>query len=162
MVEIKPNAPCPCGSGKKYKKCCAGTGSAEKPIAACPSADYYAAPETPTDDKGYLAELKAKYPDAELYGREDENWNNDGQDFLKAGDFEKAETIFGKLVVSQPGHHDGYQGLAQTYFKTGQKDKAVWFIEKAVFIAREFLESGSIDMEVIEEMERMREIILDA
>ena len=22
MKKIKPNAPCPCGSGKKYKKCC--------------------------------------------------------------------------------------------------------------------------------------------
>jgi uncharacterized protein YchJ len=20
--KVKPNAPCPCGSGKKYKKCC--------------------------------------------------------------------------------------------------------------------------------------------
>jgi hypothetical protein len=24
MAKIKPNVPCPCGSGKKYKKCCSG------------------------------------------------------------------------------------------------------------------------------------------
>lgn len=26
--KVKPNEPCPCGSGKKYKKCCARAGSA--------------------------------------------------------------------------------------------------------------------------------------
>ena len=26
--KIKPNDPCPCGSGKKYKKCCRGKGTA--------------------------------------------------------------------------------------------------------------------------------------
>ena len=25
-VKISRNSPCPCGSGKKYKKCCSGTG----------------------------------------------------------------------------------------------------------------------------------------
>ena len=23
-AKVKPNEPCPCGSGKKYKKCCMG------------------------------------------------------------------------------------------------------------------------------------------
>ena len=28
--KIGPNDPCPCGSGKKYKKCCGGIGGAGK------------------------------------------------------------------------------------------------------------------------------------
>ncbi|MDP7135072.1 MAG: SEC-C metal-binding domain-containing protein, partial [Planctomycetota bacterium] len=29
MSKVKRNAPCPCGSGKKYKKCCMAKETAE-------------------------------------------------------------------------------------------------------------------------------------
>ena len=31
----RPNEPCPCGSGKKYKKCCASSRSAKRQCGAC-------------------------------------------------------------------------------------------------------------------------------
>jgi tetratricopeptide (TPR) repeat protein len=37
--EIGRNDPCPCGSGKKYKKCCMGKAPARRPAAAPPKAD---------------------------------------------------------------------------------------------------------------------------
>lgn len=36
MTKIGRNDPCPCGSGKKYKKCCEAKTSSRKPIAAQP------------------------------------------------------------------------------------------------------------------------------
>ena len=38
MAQIGRNAPCPCGSGKKYKKCCLEKDLAER-RAAAPGAD---------------------------------------------------------------------------------------------------------------------------
>jgi hypothetical protein len=71
----------------------------------------------------------------------------------KAGDLKTAELKFKELVLAQPKHHSGCEYLAMLYGKTGQREKAVWFQERAIVIARKFLEDDSIDMEVIREME---------
>jgi hypothetical protein len=42
------NAPCPCGSGRKFKKCCLGQGSDARVFSPPPAAAYRAAPATPT------------------------------------------------------------------------------------------------------------------
>jgi hypothetical protein len=57
------------------------------------------------------------------------------------------------LTRSQPSHHEGFEGLAYLYYELGDGQKAIWFMEKAVKIAREFLKDASIDIGVIEEME---------
>lgn len=59
--------------------------------------------------------------------------------------FEAAELKFKELVMSQPEHHDGYEGLALVYQKLGRKDKALFFIQKAIIKAERFLDEGTLD-----------------
>ncbi|PKL91275.1 MAG: hypothetical protein CVV21_08665 [Candidatus Goldiibacteriota bacterium HGW-Goldbacteria-1] len=76
-----------------------------------------------------------------------------GQNAYMSGDYKTAELKFKELALAQPDHHAGCECLAMLYAKTGQAEKAVWFQERALVIARKFLEDDSIDIEVIEEME---------
>ena len=45
MSSIDRNGPCPCGSGRKYKKCCAWKDAAARAAANPPSAAEQAEPE---------------------------------------------------------------------------------------------------------------------
>ncbi len=51
--QIGRNAPCPCGSGKKYKKCCPGEYEGEKPPSTL-------RPEWHHDRRGYINKIKAQ------------------------------------------------------------------------------------------------------
>ncbi|WP_228530953.1 MULTISPECIES: SEC-C metal-binding domain-containing protein [Myxococcaceae] len=53
MSALERNAPCPCGSGKKYKKCCKGTEKDSAPAAAPPL------PGLPADDLRAMQEAAA-------------------------------------------------------------------------------------------------------
>ena len=109
----------------------------------------------------FLKQLQKEMPYIKAFEEEDDTWCEEGYDFLEKGEFLRAEKKFKELILAQPEHHDGYEGLAYTYYKSGAKEKALWFMEKAVEIARTFLKDDSIDIEVIEEMEdnlrRMKE-----
>ncbi len=112
--------------------------------------------------KDYISEIRKEFPYIKPFEEEDEDiWYERGYKFLEEGKLEEAEKNFKKLLLAQPEHHDGYEGLAYTYYKSGAKEKALWFMEKAVEIAKTFLKDDSIDIEVIEEMEdnlrRMKE-----
>ena|ERR1051326_4089562 len=64
MASIDRNAPCPCGSGKKYKKCCAwkdATAAAAARIASLPvrEANAWKMP-----DGDFIAEIKPELDEA--------------------------------------------------------------------------------------------------
>jgi len=101
----------------------------------------------------YIAEIKNEFPGLKEGEEDDDNWGNEGFDFLKKQDYAKAEIKFKMLTQSQPNHHEGFEGLAYLYYEVGEKKRASWFMQKAIKIARKFLEDDSIDIEVIEEME---------
>ena len=68
---------------------------------------------------------------------------------------------FGKLCLSQPKHHSGFEGLAYTYYYIHEYDRAESFMRKAIEIAKTFLIDESIDIEVILEMEENYSNILN-
>lgn len=108
----------------------------------------------------YLEELKAKYPGIVPFEEDDDQWFNLGLDALRASRLPLAEEYFGKLCLAQPGHHDGYEGLACTFYQKKEQKKAEFFMQKALEKARKFLEDDSIDIEIIEEMQEKYERIL--
>lgn len=112
-------------------------------------------------EEDYIKKIKKEFPYIKPFEEDDDTWNWEGYEFLEEGDFKSVEKMFKKLILSQPEHHDGYEGLAVVYYKQGKIKEAIWFMEEAVRIARRFLEDDSIDIEVIEEMEdnlkRMKE-----
>lgn len=101
----------------------------------------------------YLKVLKAKYPEVTAFEEDDDYWDTYGFEALKKKNYELAEMYFGKLCLSQPKHHSGFEGLAYTYYLIRDFDKAESFMKRAIEIAKTFLIDESIDIVVIQEME---------
>jgi len=83
---------------------------------------------------------------------EDDDWYFEGEAFLELGRFGDAELKFKELMLSQPEHPDGYQGLALTYERLGCLDKAAFFISEAVNRAQVFFDDDALDPEVMDDM----------
>lgn len=103
-------------------------------------------------DEDYLAQIKKEMSHIKPFEKDDLDWAFEGQKFLTEEKFDLTEKKFKELVAAQPYHQDGFEGLAYLYYLTGNKEKAIWFMQEAVKRAEEFLKSDTIDMEVIEEM----------
>jgi tetratricopeptide (TPR) repeat protein len=101
----------------------------------------------------YIAEIIKEFPDIKEGQEDDKNWGNEGFQLLKSENYEQAEIKFKMLTRSQPSHHEGFEGLAYLYYKIGDFRAAIWFMGKAIKIAKRFLKDDSIDPAIIEEME---------
>ncbi len=119
MTKIDRNAPCPCGSGRKYKKCCLGKNT------------------VPANDIQYIP----------VYTDIDE-LSNSVVDLIAQKEFKEAEKACQKLLEEYPDQVDGLERYAMLYEKMGKKDKAVEYYKKAVDYARsnEGYDQGLIDM----------------
>lgn len=107
----------------------------------------------------FLKELRQEIPYIKAFEEDDWDWYNEGIELLKKGDFERAEKKFKELILSQPDHHDGYEGLARVYMKMGRLEDSLFLIEAAIELAGKFLEDGSLDIEILEELKHLREDI---
>ena len=110
MAKVGRNAPCPCGSGKKYKKCClpsqdGKTQSAEPPIRFIP---VFTA----------LDQL-----------------SNSVVDLIKQNRLDEAEAASRKLLTDYPDQVDGLNRLAMVYEARGEKSKAADYYRKAAVFA---------------------------
>ena len=107
----------------------------------------------------FLKMLQEEIPYIKAHEEDDWDWYNEGMEFLEKGELEKAEKKFKELILSQPEHHDGYEGLARVYMMKGRLKEAIFLIEEAIKLAERFLEDGSLDIEVLEELKQLREEI---
>jgi tetratricopeptide (TPR) repeat protein len=113
-----------------------------------------------SDVARYVEKLRKKWPDVRAYEEDDFTWTDEGLDHLDLGEYELAERTFQWLVLSQPNHFDGYEGLALVYEAMGKRAEAVMMIGEAVRLAAAFLEKKDIDPEVFEEvLEEYRRIM---
>ncbi len=110
MKKIGRNKPCPCGSGKKFKKCCLSKqGARENPSSAPPS---FIPVYTTLDKK-----------------------SNSVWDLIKRKKFDKAESVARKLLVEYPDQIDGLHRLAEVYEARGENLKAAQYYRKAANFA---------------------------
>ncbi len=110
MKKIGRNKPCPCGSGKKFKKCCLSKQDArENPSSPPPS---FTPVYTTLDKK-----------------------SNSVWDLIKRKKFDKAESVARKLLVEYPDQIDGLHRLAEVYEARGEKLKAAQYYRKAADFA---------------------------
>jgi tetratricopeptide (TPR) repeat protein len=96
------NDPCPCGSGKKYKRCCmtrAGTGPAG------------AAPSAPAGDEPQIERAMAQ---------------------LRAGNLAAARAGFEQVLARRPGDPAACFGLGRVLGQTGDTEAAIALLERAV------------------------------
>jgi len=97
----------------------------------------------------YLEEIKFEMAHIKPQQEEDDTWYDEGMRYVEEKKYTPAEKKFKALIVSQPDHFDGYEGLSLVYKKTGKKDKAIYFMNKAIEIAQKQYEQGFVDKEVI-------------
>ena len=110
MAKVSRNAPCPCGSGKKYKKCCllrknGQTQSAGQPMRFTP-----------------------------VYTELDQ-LSNSVVDLIKQNRLDEAEAVSRKLLTDYPDQVDGLNRLAMVYEARGEKSKAADYYQKAANFA---------------------------
>ena len=106
MTKIGRNAPCPCGSGKKYKKCCL-PGQPEKRPASARKQRFIPV----------FTEL--------------DQLSNSVVDLIKQNKMDKAEAVSRRLLKEYPDQVDGLNRLAMVYEARGEKEKAVEHYRKA-------------------------------
>ena len=107
----------------------------------------------------FLAMLRQELPHIKTHQEDDWDWYVEGMEFLRNGELEKAKKKFKALILSQPQHHDGYEGLARVYLVKGRLEEALFLMDEAIKLAEKFLKDGSLDVEVWEELKQFRKEI---
>lgn len=108
----------------------------------------------------YRDEFFKEYPKIRPEFENDLEWLNKGMSLLRKGKLTKAESIFKKLVLSQPHHPDGLEGLAKTYKMIGNRAKSLMFINDAIEMTSKMVASGESDKEILLDMNELREEII--
>jgi len=115
MTNVGRNDPCPCGSGKKYKRCCLPLHEA-------------AGRERQRDEPVTLQELHDE--SAEL-----EELSNRVNTLIRKGELERAEELSHQLLRRFPDQLDGIEGLARVYEARGEPLRAAEHYRKAALFA---------------------------
>ena len=108
MAKISRNAPCACGSGKKYKKCCASREVS-----------------THLKEAISLEELQAEVEGLDAL-------SNSVIDLIDSGELDKAEKNCYELLKRYPDQVDGLDRLAMVHEAKGEKAKALEYYRKVV------------------------------
>jgi tetratricopeptide (TPR) repeat protein len=118
MVKTGRNDPCPCGSGKKYKRCCqekdeAAASTTRTAAQAAQQAEYAARASSVAQRLEALDELH------ELTAA-----SNAVVDMVHDGKLDEAEAAARDLLVRFPDVHDGYDRLGMVYEARGDHKRA--------------------------------------
>jgi len=98
----------------------------------------------------YIEQFRLQYPQIRPLEEEDDvEWWNQGLDQIEAGQLDRAEETFKKLVLAQPNHSDGFNGLGMVYEKTNDPHKAELFLREAISKAKVMVSDGSMDVELL-------------
>lgn len=107
MGKIGRNDPCPCGSGKKYKKCCLNNPR-----------------KSPQSGSGYPDDLTVFI-----------NLSNSINDLLARKDFKKAQAVCQQLLSEYPDQIEGISRFAQVYEAMGERTRAAEYYRKSAEFA---------------------------
>ena len=106
MKKTGRNDPCPCGSGKKYKKCCLAESEAG-------------------EDRSAVVE-----PMEAVIDRIDA-LSNQVPDLLEAGNIPEAERVARSLLEEYPDDPDGIERMAEVLEAKGQDQRAAEYYRRA-------------------------------
>ena len=124
MEKVGRNAPCPCGSGKKYKKCC-----------------------LPLHQQSSAQEVSAGPVTLEPGLTDLDRLSNSVVDLIEEGRLDKAEEVCHQLLARYPDQIDGTERLAEVYEAKGEKKRAAEYYRKAAEFAQK---SPGFDQELID------------
>jgi len=128
MAKVRPNDPCPCGSGKKYKKCCgaAGDAGAANPEAILDAAFRYL-------NQGRFADA-AKQAQKLVNGgiRHPDVFGVLGMAYYQLGKLGEAEQAMQQVTRLVPRSADAFANLGLVQFEGGKYQAAVASCGKAL------------------------------
>lgn len=124
--KIGRNAPCPCGSGKKYKKCC---------LAADEADARKVAPAPPSHDDGPTG-YGAGTGSWGLEPDELDELSNGVLDLIHDGRFDEADALCARLREEYPDVVDGVWRQAMAYEARGMNREAARCYREAAAFAR--------------------------
>jgi len=105
MVKIGRNAPCLCGSGKKYKKCCLSPQQVKRP---------------PSVKKQRFIPVYTEL----------DQLSNSVVDLINENKLDEAEAVSRELLTEYPDQIDGFNRLAMVYEARGEKERRQSTIER--------------------------------
>jgi tetratricopeptide (TPR) repeat protein len=123
MAKIGRNDPCPCGSGKKYKKCCE-----PRDVAA-------AAQQMSTAATSLQAVRGAMQSALSNWISEEDDLDrvsNSVLDLIKEGKLDEAEQVGQVLLRDYPDVHDGFERLGMVFEARGNRAQAREMYHKAL------------------------------
>lgn len=127
MPKSGRNDPCPCGSGKKYKRCCLG---ADEEAERARFAEREATNRRPGLTGYSLGE--------EDCARELAEASNAVVDMVQAGNLDEAERAAHDLLANYPDVHDGYDRLGMVYEARGDRARAAEYYRQALALVRKY------------------------
>jgi tetratricopeptide (TPR) repeat protein/2-polyprenyl-3-methyl-5-hydroxy-6-metoxy-1,4-benzoquinol methylase len=167
---VKPgrNDPCPCGSGKKYKKCCADSPEANAAFQQPRLSPQGAAKKTPSHQEiGAMVSLfnQERYMEAELLARSmTENfprygfgWKVSGAAANRMGRSADALAPLQKAAALMPDDEEVHYNLASTLHNLGRLDEAAASYRRALAIRPNYVEAHNNLGNVLKDMGRMDE-----
>ncbi|MFH0730726.1 MAG: SEC-C metal-binding domain-containing protein [Pseudomonadota bacterium] len=116
MAKISRNAPCPCGSGKKYKKCCLLHKEAEA-----------------LEQRKILEQNPGK---ALIEIDDLDDLSNSVIDLIDAKKFDEAKSVCKELRERYPDQVDGIERMAMVYEACGENQKAAEYYQKTAEFMR--------------------------
>ena len=135
MEKTGRNDPCPCGSGKKYKKCCLPKHEAEERLRA--AGQQAEREERAAAHRASLREARARM----LAGVEDDidqltAASNAAADLVRSGKLDEAEHAAQDLLERFPDVHDGWDRLGMVYEARGDNQRAADCYRKVIDFIR--------------------------
>ena len=111
MAKIGRNTPCPCGSGKKHKRCC------------------LLLQKGATQPKSQPTKFIPVYTELDQL-------SNSVMDLIKQNKLDEAEVVSKRLLNEYPDQIDGFERLGQVYEARGKCQIAAVYYQKAADFAK--------------------------
>jgi tetratricopeptide (TPR) repeat protein len=125
-MSVGRNDPCPCGSGKKYKKCCLTKDEAARRTASASVSEEISA------SKGH-----APPPPPGMYEAPIDQLSNAAVDAIESGRFEQAEKLCERLLREYPQKVDGHDRFGMLREAQGRFQEAADHYTQALAMIEE-------------------------
>jgi Flp pilus assembly protein TadD len=127
LSKVGRNDPCPCGSGKKYKKCC---------MAKDEKASASANAETSASADRRSAQHRPRARAEEI-----ENIFHRARNHLDRNELDQAARAFRSVLRLDPKHYEALTGLGRCLAEMGMREEARRCFEKALEIKPDYAQA---------------------
>lgn len=123
LSKVRRNDPCPCGSGKKYKKCCVVKGEEHREDTL----------STPPDERSVRRQPAREAEIENLFRR--------ALNQLDRNEYDKAARAFRSVLRLDPEHYKALTGLGRCLMEIGMREEARECFRKALEIKPDYTQA---------------------